>query len=61
MCFWQRMSGIGSFRPRVPSAVRKHARRDLAKKARSSNSAAGDSLREQQVGAITVYERVQEC
>ena len=55
------MSGIGSFRPRVPSAVRKHARRDLAKKARSSNSAAGDSLREQQVGAITVSERVQEC
>ena len=46
------MSGTqlsGYFRPRVPSAVRKHARRDLAKKARSSANAAGESLREQQV------------
>ena len=39
----------GTFRPRVPSAVRKHARKDLAKKARSSTNAAGESLREQQV------------
>ena len=46
------MSASGSFRPRVPSAVRKHARRDLAKKARSSGNA-GDSIREQQVSLTT--------
>ena len=48
------MSQTGSFRPRVPSAVRKHARRGLAKNLRSSSTAAGESLREQQVGH-TVY------
>ena len=45
------MSGVGAFRPRVPSAVRKHARRDLAKKARASSTALGETFREQQVRA----------
>ena len=37
------------FQPRVPSAVRRHVRRDLAAKRARMQNVQGDSLREQQV------------